>query len=166
MVQDHRQTVWKIQMYPDKNLHACRKCLCLKMPVSMSRKTWYLQPVPGADWQSSQLVRENSHHTGQWMWTRFLALLTGPQRGSPLPLRPRVIFSGDNNLPNLSLRKTRASLPVWWNKMPFTSILPWHLFHLNLRGFKALICAKCLFSFFSFLFLLFLSQHVSLRLYL
>lgn len=85
VVQDHRQTVWKIQIYPDKNLHACRKRLCLKMPMNMSRKTWYLQLAPGVDWQSSQLVRENSHHTGRWMWTRFLVLLTGPQRGSPPP---------------------------------------------------------------------------------
>lgn len=117
------------------------------MSMSLSRKTWYLQLVPEADWQSSQLVRENSHHTGWWMWTRFLALLTGPQRGSPLPLRPRVIFSGDYNLPNLSLRKTQAPLPVWWNTMPITSILPWHLFPLNWRAFRALICAKCLLFF-------------------
>lgn len=119
--------------------------------MHMSRKSWYLRLVPGADWQSSQLVRENSDHAGRWMWTRFPPLLIGLQSNPPPP-RPHVIFSGDYNLPNLSLRKTPAPLPVWWNTMPLTSILPWHLFRLNWRGFGALICARCLFFFSHFCF--------------
>lgn len=62
--------------------------------------------------QKIQITHAEGCGQGSWLSSQVCA------QGSPRPLRPHVIFSGDYNLPNLSLRKTRAPLPVWWNTIP------------------------------------------------
>lgn len=61
----------KIEMYPDKNGHACRKCLCLKMPMGKKAPdiySWCLEQIRNHLSLSEEIHITQAEGCGQGSW--------------------------------------------------------------------------------------------------